>query len=273
MKKNKMMRAASGLLVATLLTTSIISGTFAKYVTTANGSDNARVAKWGITMDNGTAMFSDTYDSGKVVGKDDANKGKLVVAPGTHGSTTYSVSGAPETSYKITFASSNIKDVLVPKNATYSYKDTEANVSYTAPTGATAVTVADDYYPVNYEVTVTAEKAIFGKASGDKVAIDTSATAQKFETLQAALAALDNTVLTYDANEEAAVTVTIKWAWQFDDKDTSGENYIEVENHKANDALDTVLGDVIANNSDLTASNNITTDIAYTLTMTATQID
>ena len=33
MKNNKMMRAASGLMIAALLTTGMISGTFAKYIT------------------------------------------------------------------------------------------------------------------------------------------------------------------------------------------------------------------------------------------------
>ena len=43
MKKNIMMRVASALLIAVLLTTCAISGTFAKYVSTASGSDTARV--------------------------------------------------------------------------------------------------------------------------------------------------------------------------------------------------------------------------------------
>ena len=46
MKKNKMMRIASALLVAVILTTCAISGTFAKYVTSTPGSDSARVAKF-----------------------------------------------------------------------------------------------------------------------------------------------------------------------------------------------------------------------------------
>ena len=57
MRKNKMMRAASALMVAVLLTTCTISGTFAKYVTTASGNDTARVAKWGVQID--MAGFSD----------------------------------------------------------------------------------------------------------------------------------------------------------------------------------------------------------------------
>ena len=51
MRNNRMMRAASALLVAVLLTTSTISGTFAKYVTEKEVSDTARVAKWGVEID------------------------------------------------------------------------------------------------------------------------------------------------------------------------------------------------------------------------------
>ena len=45
MKKNVLMRIASGALVITMLTTCVISGTFAKYITDDAASDKARVAK------------------------------------------------------------------------------------------------------------------------------------------------------------------------------------------------------------------------------------
>ena len=62
MKKNKMMRAASALLVAVLLTTSVISGTFAKYITEDKGSDEARVAKWGVVIEaDSFGMFKTDY--------------------------------------------------------------------------------------------------------------------------------------------------------------------------------------------------------------------
>lgn len=86
MKKNVMMRAASALLVAVLLTTCAISGTFAKYTTSATGSDSARVAYWGwepATMSL-TGLFSNTYD-GTVTGED----GDDVIAPGTTGSAKF----------------------------------------------------------------------------------------------------------------------------------------------------------------------------------------
>ena len=81
MKKNNVMRIASALLVAVLLTTCAISGTFAKYTTTASGDTSARVAKWGF----GTAteitfnLFDKAYNNGAV--SSDEN----VVAPGTTG--------------------------------------------------------------------------------------------------------------------------------------------------------------------------------------------
>ncbi len=105
MKKNKMMRLASCLLVAILLTTSVISGTFAKYTTSANSSDSARVAKWGFSTDNVsldlTNLFKDAYDK-NVKGATD------VIAPGTTNSATFGFTydgdtvAAPEVAYTFT---------------------------------------------------------------------------------------------------------------------------------------------------------------------------
>lgn len=104
MKKNKMMRVASALLVAVLLTTCAISGTFAKYVSEATGSDQARVAKWGwgdssITLD----LFDDVYDDTV-----DSADGKNVIAPGTNKTAelVWSAESAfvPEVDYELSFA-------------------------------------------------------------------------------------------------------------------------------------------------------------------------
>ena len=104
MKKNKMMRAASALLVAVLLTTSVISGTFAKYITEDEGSDEARVAKWGVVIeakdfgmftneyktDDNTATFTGDYS---VQSSNEDN----VLAPGTSGSfADIKIKGTPE---------------------------------------------------------------------------------------------------------------------------------------------------------------------------------
>ena len=119
MKKNKMMRAASALLVAVLLTTCVISGTYAKYTTSNSASDSARVAKWGfnspatITFD----LFDDVYETNKVDSDDDKN----VIAPGTTKSATfaftYNATTKPEVMYKINVdASESTCDSAIKSN-------------------------------------------------------------------------------------------------------------------------------------------------------------
>ncbi len=105
MKTNKIMRLASFLLIAVVLSTCAISGTFAKYTTTTSGSDTARVAKWGFTADDNSIVLTDlfttayTNDSGMNAAAD-------AIAPGTTNSTTFAfefegASGiaAPEVAY------------------------------------------------------------------------------------------------------------------------------------------------------------------------------
>ena len=104
MKKNRMMRLASLLLVLVLMTSSVVGGTFAKYTSQATTTDTARVAKWGwgstsISID----LFDATYDS-TVQSADSAN----VIAPGTKKSATIiwapDSTFAPEVDYELTFA-------------------------------------------------------------------------------------------------------------------------------------------------------------------------
>lgn len=112
MKKNKMMRVASALLVAVLMTTSVISGTFAKYVTQASATDSARVAKWGITVEMmaGESIFDDMYGAGDVGVDSNPNVAGVngstpvdVVAPGTKGTlSTITLTGTPEVTVDVT---------------------------------------------------------------------------------------------------------------------------------------------------------------------------
>lgn len=106
MKKNKTMRLASGLLVATLLTASVICGTFAKYATQATSTDSARVAKFGVTITANGTTFAKSY------AKDDAATAitntvvstENVVAPGTKGSmASMKLTGKPEVAVKVSY--------------------------------------------------------------------------------------------------------------------------------------------------------------------------
>lgn len=125
MKKNRMMRLASGLLVLVILTTCIISGTFAKYATGDNAKDSARAAKWGVTTTISGALFGKHYNAfSETEGMEnlgsnqiaaaytgsvdhasgEADDGKNIVAPGTKSENmTISIAGKPEVSGKIEF--------------------------------------------------------------------------------------------------------------------------------------------------------------------------
>lgn len=114
MKKNKMMRAASFLLVAVLLTTSVISGTFAKYVSTATAADTARVAKWKIMVNDTEELsvasptvtfdlFNTVTDVGGLSDDSDVKNGtgtEVIIAPGTAGSFDLKIENMSEVTAK-----------------------------------------------------------------------------------------------------------------------------------------------------------------------------
>ena len=109
MKKTKFMRAALLLLVLTLITSCFVGGTFAKYTTSANGTDTARVAKWGfqpttISLDN---LFSKGYAYAYTSTTGNSVSSSVdVIAPGTKGEATFGFTyggatgiNAPEVAY------------------------------------------------------------------------------------------------------------------------------------------------------------------------------
>ena len=79
MKKMSFMRMAALMLLLCLASTCAISGTFAKYTSTATGSDNARVAKWGWDTTTLAVDMFDTAYATDVKSGDTTN----VIAPGT----------------------------------------------------------------------------------------------------------------------------------------------------------------------------------------------
>lgn len=110
MKKTKLMRAALLLLVLTLITSCFVGGTFAKYTTSAEGFDTARVAKWGVVITAHGETFAKTYatDTENVVGtiansvvSANANK---VIAPGTKGNMVgMTITGTPEVAVSVNY--------------------------------------------------------------------------------------------------------------------------------------------------------------------------
>lgn len=128
MRKNRMMRLASALLILTMVTTCAISGTFAKYVTQDSAEDSARVAKWGISLQAIGNLYGESYDD-EIVADDYENLAvqvydvnnvtQNVIAPGTKNDDglSFGLTGQPEVDYQIdaTIKSQNI----FLKNGTY----------------------------------------------------------------------------------------------------------------------------------------------------------
>ena len=125
MKKKRMMRMAAVLLVCVLLTTSVVSGTYAKYITSADSSDSARVANWGFERTNSmniTGLFKNVYD-------ESVNAKVDVIAPGTSGSATFGFAydetngNAPEVDYTfVVDASKSTCDAAIKNNPNILWK-------------------------------------------------------------------------------------------------------------------------------------------------------
>ena len=135
-----MMRFASGLLVATLLTTCIISGTFAKYVTSGKGTDEARVAKFGVTVTAHGETFAKEYartdDSFTAETNTVVSTNDKVVAPGTSGNmASMELKGTPEVAVRVTYEGAfKLNDKWKVEGTTY-YCPLEVKVNETTLKG------------------------------------------------------------------------------------------------------------------------------------------
>ena len=216
MMKNKMMRIASVLLVAVLLSTCAISGTFAKYITEKESTDTARVAKFGVdlavTVDG---AFATEYDAdttatdklGVAIAKTvvaSSTDSDNLVAPGTNGDLMASatIAGTPEVA------------VNVKQEATLVLTNWAVEGTYYCPL---VITVdGAKFYGMDY----------------------TSAA----EFIAAVEAALDSDV-NYEPNTDLTESHSVTWEWAFEGTDG-----------KQTDELDTALGNYAAKTGDIEIS-------------------
>lgn len=100
-KKNSTFKFAGILLILVLMTSCFVGGTFAKYATAGNGTDSARVAKFGVTITANGTTFAKEYaaNSTSEVGTmaNSVVSTDKVIAPGTSGNmVSMNITGAPE---------------------------------------------------------------------------------------------------------------------------------------------------------------------------------
>lgn len=192
MKKNKIMRLASALLVLTLMTTCAISSTFAKYTTSTTGGDEARVAYWGFDQNASTTidLFNPTYTNVK------SENNENVIAPGTEKTSTFAFGytnntgkniKAPEVAYTL--------KVDADVTGTTTALDANPSFNWTLKKGDEDATT----YKTVAELTA-AIKELSGDSTGTK----------RYEagTLPAAFTSADE-------------IYTIGWEWKFEDPSTT----------------------------------------------------
>lgn len=226
MKRNKMMRIASVLLIVTILSTCAISGTFAKYVVTGSGSDSARIARFGVEIEiTGNSMFKNKYaadDTSVSFNTVMSSDGEDVVAPGTKGdgfSATIGVTGdRPEVAIAYRLGFSDLKDIVlesadgeiydetVPKND----PDAAADPDFDAAVGYKKVDVPVDYAPVKFHILFNG-KAVsnsgeiqLGDQSGDWDIIPAGITLTQFKNA-------DPSILPSLTNASTSNTVSAEW--------------------------------------------------------------
>lgn len=233
------MRVAGLLLALVLVTSCFVGGTFAKYVTSGNSTDSARVAKFGVTVNANGTVFAKQYEdpAGNTVtvksvgamtvgGKEYEN----LVAPGTKGELAKAVlSGTPEVSVRVDYTA----EVSLGDNWVYK----------SAPDAA-----GQFYCPLTIKINNT---AIDGVTYTSKQALE-----------NAIAGAINSYSKTYAPNtnlgEQGADALKISWTWAFETGGTPEEK-------AANNVRDTYLGDQAADGNPGT--------ITVGLTTTVTQID
>jgi len=194
MKKNWILRLGVLAMVLTLVTMPLVSSTYAKYVTSATGSDTARVAKWGVVVNADVKnIFGDAYDvtpsdlsvdyaTGTVTVKAAADNTNIV-APGTKGNFSFGVSGQPEVSVAMT------------------YDATIALSNWT-------VIASGDYQPIKWTIQRSSDNKYWDGDSWE--ASSSNLTAAQLDAL------IDSLDADYAPNATTlANTYTVNWEWPF----------------------------------------------------------
>lgn len=94
-RSSMMVRLVAALAVTMMFTMCFVGGTFAKYTSSATGTDNANVAKWDIKVNNDHITTSDTFNFNLFNTVNDTKDGNpetdmrpndgTIIAPGTRG--------------------------------------------------------------------------------------------------------------------------------------------------------------------------------------------
>ena len=256
MKKNILMRIGSTALVLTMITSYIISGTYAKYITSDSASDTARVAKFGVVVTATGSLFDKTYLTGTNTPGGSADKiavsvestGRVdkVVAPGTKNTDgiTFVIDGTAETDVKVQVDVTQNNDIFL---ASGEYND--------HTTGATdKFNNADDYYPLKFTLTQK-------KDSGSPTPlVNAGKLSEVVEKLKAITASIDADT---DLGTKFG-TYKLTWEWSYGTEGTTVDD---------NDRQDTLLGKIASGEETTVGASKYKLEENLAFKITVVQID
>ncbi len=200
----KKMTVLGGLLLAALVSAYSVCGTYAKYISSIDFADEARVAKWDFKVNGENPAAFNNFDidlfkeSYEIKGINhqfvvSSEPGVKVVAPGTEGEYALALTGTAETNYTVLLDNVEVENTI---------KTTDKD--------------GNEYSPIKFSLTV----------GGISVLTDVS-----IDDLKTKLATLYDGTAVYPANHTLNEELVISWKWAFE-QDANVEEY---------DALDTYL--------------------------------
>lgn len=274
MKKNKTLRAAGILFLATMLTTCMTAGTFAKYTSGDSAEDSARVAKFGVTVTADGSLFGEEYADAANGNKPISfsgdehtgtvqvfETGENVVAPGTKNDTGlgFVISGKPEVDVEIntTVDIDKVKTVYLRKGS-YAVMSKLNNVTEENFVPESVYIQEGDSYkhPTEYDADAEYYKAVDKLSFNDynyspiiyQYRDKTGQYFQAYDDLKNLCDAInkDNPGITCDGKYKANTdlepcTRTLTWYWLISNPESP---YSPKDPLK--DAKDTILGDIAA---------------------------
>ena len=184
-KKNKASTLTLVLLLLVMVTLGTLGGTFAKYTSSAKGTDSARVAKWSIKVSDADMAQTDTFtiDLFNTAYNNDNVKSKgtdNVVAPGTTGQFAFDVENASEVTaqYKVDFAITNAAGIpikfSVDGGTTWSTDLSDVDFKTIAMGAKEKITI--DW---KWETATDAADTALGKVGTDTITVEATLTAEQ----------------------------------------------------------------------------------------------
>ena len=240
-----------GLLMAVAITGYSVSGTYAKYISGIDETDEARVAKWSFGEGLNEAGVADLFKSSYTLKKDGCTGTKCdytyvvssdtsdVIAPGTNGEYTFEINGEMETNYILNIAidgDNTYNTVTLTNGEILSASDlgslNASDIAYNplrfrlykhnidSTTGTDNTTDTDKGYWLTYDEFIAAFKKMFNPGT-------TTTSSKK----------VNNPLYVQAANNNIDLgTYTIEWAWSFDYADLAA-NYNASTSTKTQDAV------------------------------------